>query len=130
MINSNLLVMVGGIIVILIAISAFSMSEEKDKSFSQILTVGPVWTTNSWICTSDEDFMIHGTIRGLAGSLLEINISDVGTQSLYGLDAGQMESFSIGTSGSNQITLTKSGTVTGFLTLQTVSNAEASCIPL
>ena len=121
--------MIGGIGVILIAIGATEASEQ-GKSFSQILTVGPIWTTDSWICTSSDGFMVYGAVRGLAGSLLEINVSDVGTQSLYALNEGQMEYFSIGASGENEIIVTKTGTVTGFLTLQTHSNAEATCIPL
>ncbi len=121
--------MLGGIAIILIAIGASSVSEE-EKSFSQILSVGPVWTTDSWLCTSDADFMVYGTMRGLAGSLLEIDISETGTQSLYALEEGQMESFSVGASGGQQITITRSGTVTGFITIQTISGAEANCVPL
>jgi len=121
--------MLGGIAVILIAIGASSVSEEK-KSFSQILTVGPVWTTDSWLCTSDADFMVYGTLRGLAGSLLEIDISGIGIQSLYALEEGQMESFSVGAPGGHQVVITRSGTVTGFITIQTISGAEANCVPL
>jgi len=121
--------MLGGIVVILIAIGASSLSEE-EKSFSQILSVGPVWTTDSWLCTSDADFMVYGTMRGLAGSLLEISIPKIGTQSLYALDEGQLESFSVGASGGQQIIITKSGTITGFITIQTMSGAEANCVPL
>ncbi len=121
--------MLGGIIVILIAIGA-SAASENETSFSKIITVGPVWTSDSWICSSDADYMVYGAVRGLAGSLLEISISDVGTQSLYGLNEGQLESFSIGTSAGNEVIITKTGTVTGFITMQTVSDAEATCIPL
>ena len=121
--------MLGGIAVILIAIAASSLSEE-EKSFSQILSVGPVWTTDSWLCTSDADFMVYGTLRGLAGSLLEINVSGIGVQSLYALDEGQLESFSVGAIGDQTIIITRSGTVTGFITLQTISGAEANCVPL
>jgi len=121
--------MLGGIAVILIAIGASSLSEE-EKSFSQILSVGPVWPTDSWLCTSDADFMVYGNLRGLAGSLLEINISGIGTQSLYELEEGQMESFSIGAPGGQQIIITKSGIITGFLTIQTISGAVANCVPL
>ncbi len=121
--------MLGGIVVILIAIGAFSVSEE-EKSFSQILSVGPVWTTDSWLCTSDADFMVYGTLRGLAGSLLEISIPKIGTQSLYALEEGQLESFSVGAPGGHSVVITKSGTVTGFITIQTISGAEANCVPL
>jgi len=80
--------------------------------------------------TSEADFMVHGTMRGLAGSLLEIDISGVGSQSLYALEEGQMESFSVGASGGDQVVITRSGTVTGFITIQTISGAEANCVPL
>ena len=121
--------MLGGIAVILIAIGASSLSEE-ENSFSQILTVGPVWNTDSWLCTSDADFMVYGNVRGLADSLLEIDISEAGTQSLYALEEGQLESFSVGASGGQQIIITQSGIITGFLTIQTMSGAEANCVPL
>ena len=129
MVNSNLLVMLGGIAIILAAIGVSSVSEE-EKSFSQILTVGPVWTSDSWLCTSDSDFIVHGALRGLTGSLLEINVSNTGIQSLYAFEDGQMESFSIGASGSQNIIITRSGTITGFITIQTMSNANANCVPL
>jgi len=121
--------MLGGIAVILIAIGASSASEE-EKSFSQILSVGPIWTTDSWLCTSDEDFMVYGAIRGLAGSLLEIDISEIGIQSLYVLEAGQLESFSVGAPGGQQILITKTGIASGFITIQTISGAEANCVPV
>ena len=121
--------MLGGIAIILIAIGASSASEE-EKSFSQILSVGPVWTTDSWLCTSDADFMVYGNLRGPAGSLIAIDISEVGLQSLYALENGQMESFSVGASGGQQIIIARSGAVTGFITLQTISGAEANCVPL
>ena len=121
--------MLGGIAIILIAIGASSLSEE-EKSFSQILTVGPIWTTDSWLCASDADFMVYGTLRSLGDSLLTINISQTGVQSLYALEEGQLESLSIGASGGQQITITKSGTITGFITMQTISGAEANCVPL
>jgi len=121
--------MLGGTVIILIAIGAFSVSEE-EKSFSQILSVGPVWTTDSWLCTSDADFMVYGNLRGLADSLLDINVSEIGTQSLYALEEGQMESFSIGATGGQQIIITKTGIISGFITIQTMSGAEANCVPL
>jgi len=121
--------MLGGIAVILIAIGASSLSEE-GKSFSQISSVGPVWTTDSWLCTSDAVFMGYGALRGRGDSLLEINISGIGTQSLYALEDEQMESFSVGASGDQQIIITRSGSITGFITIQTMSGAVANCVPL
>jgi len=119
--------MLGGVAVILIAIGAFS---EEEKSFSQILSVGPVWTTDSWLCTSDADFMVYGNLRGLAGSLLDIYVSEIGTQSLYALEEGQLKSFSIGATGGQQIIISKTGIISGFITIQTMSGAEANCVPL
>jgi len=100
-----------------------------DKAMSQILTVGPVWSTDAWECTSDENFIVHATLRGIADNpLIEINVEDHGTQSFYSLNIGESETFSVGNQADKTITITRTGTVTGFLTLQTTSNAEASCI--
>jgi hypothetical protein len=99
------------------------------QSFSQIVTVGPVWNTNSWTCTSDRDFMVGGILRGMGLSEFSINVSDQGTQSLYTfLYDGQPASFSVGSKANQGITITRVGVVTGFLTLQTSSDAKASCI--
>jgi len=121
--------MLGGISVILIAIGASSLLEE-EKSFSQISSVGPVWTTDSWLCTSDADFMVHGTLRGRGESLITIYISEIGTQSLYALENERMESFSVGATGDQQVIITRSGPITGFITIQTMSGAVANCVPV
>jgi len=97
------------------------------KAFSQVITVGPVWDGDTWSCISDADFMIHGTLRGLANSQLIINVADVGTQSLYSLTPGELETFSIGSTAGHEVLITRTGTVTGFLTLQTTTDATASC---
>jgi hypothetical protein len=98
-------------------------------SFSQVITVGPVWNTASWTCTSDKDFITHGILRGIGSSQFTVNVSGQGTQSLYTfLYDGQPESFSIGNKANQDITITRVGTVTGFITLQTSSDAKASCI--
>ena len=117
-------------IVISISYQTQILSENSNpQSFSQIITVGPVWDTDSWTCTSDKDFMVDGILRGLATSEFSINVSDQGTQSLYTfLYDGQPESFSIGSKANQNITIARVGTVTGFLTLQTSSDAKASCI--
>ena len=60
--------------------------------------------------------------------MLEIEIEDVGTQSLYALNTGKLESFSVGSQANHTMNITRTGTVTGFLTLQTTSSAIASCI--
>jgi hypothetical protein len=122
-----------GVAIILVAIGVSTTLNQpqpveipETKPF-QIITVGPVWNTDSWSCTSDEDFIIHGTLRGLGGALLEINVSDTGSQSLLAFDEGKMESFSVGAPAGKQIVITRTGTITGFITLQTSPSAQASC---
>ena len=97
------------------------------KTFSQVITVGPVWDGDTWSCISSADFVVHGALRGLANSQLTINVADIGTQSLYSLSPGGLETFSIGSSGGHEVLITRTGTVTGFLTLQTTTDAAASC---
>jgi len=118
------------IIIFAIAITAAvqSQSPNKEASFSKIITVGPVWSSDTWACTSDKDFIIHGVLRGLNGSQLEISISDLGTQSLYTPDAGKLETFSVGAPGGHTMTITRTiAAITGWITLQTESDANASC---
>lgn len=115
------------IIIIFTIVIIDELQTPLQKSFSKIITVGPTWSTNSWSCTSNANFMVYGTLRGLEGSLLAISISDMGTQSLYSFNAGQMETFSVGAPADHTITITRNGTLTGFLTLQTTSDAKASC---
>ena len=117
------------IFAIVITASVQSQTPKKEASFSKIITVGPVWTSDTWACTSDKDFVVHGALRGLNGSQLEISISDLGTQSLYTLDAGKLETFSIGAAGGHAMSITRTiAPITGWLTLQTESDANASCI--
>ena len=114
------------IIVFAIAITAVVQGPPA-KEFSQIITVGPVWPTNSWSCTSDVDFIVHGVLRGLQGAQLEIAIFGLGSQSLYIFDEGKMESFSVGSPAGHVMSITRTGTVTGWITLQTTSGAAANC---
>ena len=127
-INSNSFLIIISIMTILLAIIIPVIILTNPEPFSQIITVGPLWEGNSWICVSDSDFMVHGTLRGLENSQLEIFIENVGTQSLYSLYPGEMETFSVGSSAGNVIMITRTGTVTGFITLQTNADATASCI--
>ena len=98
-----------------------------EKTLSKIVTVGPLWPSNSWSCTSDADFIVHGVLRGLQGAQIEIAISGLGSQSLYTFDAGKMESFSVGSPAGHVMSITRTGTVTGWITLQTASGATANC---
>jgi len=126
---SSIFLAIGAVIVIIFAIVITALAQgPPEKSFSQIITVGPVWNTNTWSCTSDADFMVYGTLRSLQGATLTISISGLGTQSLYSLNAGQIETFSVGSPASHTMTITGTGaTVTGWITLQTTSGATASC---
>ena len=117
------------IIVIAIGIAA-AVQGTTDRPMSQIVTVGPVWPTDAWRCISDADFVVHATIRGLGTDplpLIKISVHDHGTQSFYSLDNSESVSFTVGNQAGKSITITRTGTVTGFLTLQTTSDAIASC---
>ncbi len=119
----------GGIVLIIvfaIAITAV-LQGSPPPTFSQVITVGPVWRGDVWSCTSDADFMVFGSLRGLGDAQISINISGKGAQSLYSLSPGQLETFSIGGEANDQVIVTRTGTVTGFITLQTSSGAEATC---
>ncbi len=117
------------IIVIAIAISA-AVQGSPAKAMSQIITVGPVWSTDAWTCTSDADFVVHAVIRGIGADplpLIAVMVGGHGTQSFYSMDNSESVSFSVGNQADKAITITRTGTVTGFLTLQTSSDAQASC---
>ena len=117
------------IIVFAIVITA-AIQNSNEKSFSQILTVGPVWSTDTWICTSTEEFLIHGVLIAYTeGAGLTINLSGQGTQPDFRFTQAEMKSFSIGGPADSSITIIRSnGVITGFLTLQTASDAKASCV--
>ena len=127
--RSDVALVGGAVVIIVIAIAISAAVQGPSISLSQIITVGPVWNGDSWTCTSDANFMVFGTLRGLAAdSQIAINVSGIGTQSFYTLEPTQIESFSIGASADRSIIITRTGTVTGFITLQTTSDAIASCI--
>jgi len=126
--GSNAFIIIGITVIILLAILIpATFLTLNDESFSKVITVGPVWESNSWSCVSDSDFMVHGTLRGLENAQLEIFIENVGGQSLYTLNPGEMETFSLGSTAGNEIIITRTGTITGFITLQTSADATASC---
>lgn len=60
-------------------------------------------------------------------SQLEIFMENVGTQSLYSSNPGEMEIFSVSCTAEKSIIIERTGTVTGFITLQTSADATASC---
>ena len=114
------------IIIAAIAISG-AIQGESQKSFSQVIIVGPVWSDQGWQCTSDQDFVVHAALRGIGGAELSIRVSDLGTQSLYALATNRLTPFSVGANGGDSVTLIKDGTVSGWLTMETSSNAKAKC---
>ena len=114
------------IIIAAIAISGAVQSESLNSG-SKIITVGPVWPDQGWQCTSDKDFVVHAAIRGIGGAELSIRVSDLGTQSLYTLANSRLTSFSVGGNGGDSVTLIKDGTISGWLTMETSSNAKAKC---
>ncbi len=104
-----------------------SISDSSNDDFSQILTIGPVWNDSGWRCTSYKDFVVHATLRGLRDSQLAIRVSDLGTQSLYDFSPGEFNSFTVGAKGGQAVSLIRTGVVSGWVTLQTTSDAMASC---
>ncbi len=124
--NAFLIIGITMIILLVILIPAMFLIPN-DEPFSKMITVGPIWDSDSWTCISDSDFMVHGTLRGIENAQLEIFIENVGSQSLYTINPGEMETFSVGSTSGNEIIITRTGTITGFITLQTSADATASC---
>ena len=130
--NTFLVSVSTAIIIFAIVISA-TVQGPSEKAFSQVITVGPVWTTTTWSCTSDADYMVHGVLTsyGNTTSVLIISISEKGTQPDLQFTPLEMQSFSIGGHADSTMNIEVArGTITGFLTLQTTSDATASCTPL
>ena len=128
-VNSPIFLIITTVIIIFAIVITAVVQGTPEPSFSQVITVGPVWISDSWSCTSDADFMVHGTLRASNDtSTLAINISGLGTQTIYYFDTGYMETFSVGSPGNDTMTITRTGSITGWITLQTTSDANASCI--
>ena len=129
--GSNVFPIAAAVVIIVIAIGiTAAVQNSTDKSMSQIVNAGPVWPTDEWTCTSDSDFVVHAMIRGIGTDPLpqiKILVAGQGTQSFYSMDNSESVSFSVGNQADKAITVTRTGTVTGFLTLQTTSDAQASC---
>ena len=117
------------IIIIFAIVITAAIQNSNEKSFSKILTVGPVWSTNTWLCTSTEEFLVHGVLIAYTdGAGLTISISGQGTQPDFRFAQAEMKSFTIGGPADSSIRITRSiGAITGYLTLQTSSDATASC---
>ena len=118
-------------IIILAFVITTAVQGEPEKSFSQVLTFGPVWRDNTWLCSSTEEFMIHGLLIGYKDpSKLTIFVSGSGTQPDFRFQPGELQSFSIGGIAGSSIRITSGGGVSGFITLQTISDATAACAPI
>ena len=118
------------IIVFTIVITA-SIHSSTMETFSQVKTVGPVWTGAGWVCTSNAEFMVHAALIAYSESnTLTISVSSRGMQPDFVLTPLKMESFSVGAKSGDVITITRSGSITGYITLQTTSGATASCTEL
>ena len=129
--DSNIIPIAAAVVIIVFAIAITSaVQDSPGKSMSQIITVGPVWKSDGWVCTSDGDFIVHATLRGTGEKpQIQIKVQGKGSQSYYNLaTGGEVEPFTVGSVADKKVTIIKTGSVTGFLTLQTTSNAQASCI--
>jgi len=129
--GSNIFPIAAAVVIIVLAIGiSATVQGSPEKAMSQIITVGPVWSTNAWTCTSNADFVVHAMIRGIGSDplpLIQVSVQGHGTQSFYSMDNSESVAFSVGNQAGKVITITRTGTVTGFLTLQTTSDAQASC---
>ncbi len=130
--GSNIFPIAAAVVIIVLAIGiSAAVQGTSDKSMSKVLTYGPVWPNDSWECTSDADFVVHVVLRGLENDLglpqLRIEVEGQGSQSLISMENSQSTSFTVGSPADKVITITKTGGVSGFLTLQTISDAQASC---
>ena len=129
--GSNVFPIAAAVVIIVIAIGiSAAVQGSPEKAMSQIITVGPVWSTDEWTCTSDADFVVSAALRGIGNNplpLIKIAVQDHGTQSFYSMDNSESVAFTVGNQADKSITITRTGTVTGFLTLQTTSDAIAKC---
>ncbi len=137
MTNSNVFLVSAATIVIIFAIVITATVQNSTvaspitvQPFSQIITVGPVWPTGLWICTSDADYIVHAVLvsYGDTPSYLEITISELGGQPDLEFIPSKMETFSVGGPAGSTMTLSSIGEISGYITLQTLSNTIASCI--
>ena len=126
--------LVGGAVIIIIfaLVITATVQASNEESFSQIMTVGPVWHTGTWLCTSTAEFIVHGVLIAYEEpSGLQIFISGVGRQPDFLFNQREMITFSVGGEADSSIRLTTStGVISGFLTLQTTSGATAACLEI
>ena len=128
--RSDILLISAATIVIVFAIVITAVVQGSPEiPFSQIITAGPIWPADAWICTSTADFIIHNTLIAYGeGGTIQIFVSGLGTQPNFKFEPLVMQSFSIGGAADTSVIIKRnSGIVTGFLTMQTTSDATASC---
>ena len=126
--NTQTILTVITIVIIVSAVAILLSMQKNEGTFSKIITVGPIWTSDAWSCTSNKDFLVYGALRGFENTQISISIPDLGTQSLYALNDGKMQTFTIGGQADQTVIITRTGVVTGWLTLQTTSDANAACM--
>jgi len=124
-----LLVSAATIIIIFTIVITASVHSSTMETYSQVITVGPVWNSDSWSCTSDADYTVHATLIAYEeDNRLIIFQSNRGTQPDFLLTPLEIQSFTVGGQADSTITITKIGEVSGFITLQTTMAATATCI--
>jgi len=122
--------LVGGavVIIVLAIVITAAVQGSQDTSFSQIITVGPVWRADTWECTSDANFILYSTLISYDQSAeLTINISGRGTQPDFEFNPLEMHSFTVGGNAGSVINIIREGNISGFITMQTSAGAVASC---
>jgi len=123
-----LLVSAATIIIIFTIVITASVHSSTMETYSQVITVGPVWNSDSWSCTSDADYTVHATLIAYEeDNGLVIFQSNRGTQPDFQLTPLEIHSFTVGGQADSTITISKTGIISGFITLQTTSGATASC---
>jgi len=133
--RSDILLISAATIVIVFAIVITAIVQgSPELPFAQVITAGPVWPTDAWLCTSTAAFIVHSTLiaYGDDGATIQIFVSGQGTQPDYKFEPRIMQSFSVGGAADTSVIIQKNtgGAVSGFITLNTESDAKASCEPL
>ena len=125
---SVLFVSAATIIIIFTIVITASVQSSTMSTFSQVITVGPVWNSDSWSCTSDAEYIVHATLIAYdEDNMLTIFLNTQGSQPDFRLTPFEMQSFTVGGPADSFITITRSGIISGYITLQTTSGATASC---
>jgi len=118
-------------VIIIFAIVITAAVQGPPETFSQVIIVGPVWPSNVWTCTSDANYMVNAVLNtyGNTTSYLTITVSGQGSQPDFAFTPLKMETFSVGGPADSTMTISSIGIITGYITLQTMSDAVASCRP-